>query len=60
MRRYVMESRSILNWLEETYPDRTPTTKMTEFEYGELAGERRLIEQLKIKLKVNEEVEHEK
>lgn len=54
-----MESRSILNWLEETYPNKTPTTRLTEFEYGELSGQRILIEQLKIKLKITEEDIHE-
>lgn len=54
-----MENNYILKWLEEKYPNRTPTTKMTEWELGIRAGERLLIEQLKIKLKIEETDTHD-
>lgn len=39
--------------LEEWYPNVTPTEKLAEFEYGVLAGQRRLIENLKIYYETN-------
>ena len=49
-----MENSNILTFLEDYCPDRAPTIKMSEWELGVLAGQRQLIEQLKIKLKVEE------
>ena len=54
-----MSNDYIVQWLEEVAPNRTPTTQLSEWEYGVLAGYRLLIEQLKIKLKINEEAEEE-
>jgi glutathione S-transferase len=53
----MMESNYILEWLEEMYPDRLPLKQVNDFELGVLIGQRQLIEQLKIKLKINEPIE---
>ncbi len=50
-----MENNYLLKWLEEAYPDKTPTTKLGDWELGILAGERMLIEQIKIKLNIHKE-----
>jgi len=55
-----MSNEYILNFLEGFCPDKIPTTKLTEFEYGVLAGQRLIIEQLKIKLKVEEDIKEVK
>ena len=52
-------SNTIIEWLDEVYPDKAPLTQLTEWEYGELAGQRILIENLKIKLKVELDKEKE-
>jgi len=44
-----------IQWLEEIAPNKTPTTELTPFEYGVLAGYRILVEQIKIKLEVKED-----
>ena len=44
----------LIKWLEEKYPNKVPTYKMSEWELGVLAGERMLIEDIKIKLNVEE------
>jgi len=43
---------SLINWLEDCVPDRAPLSQLTEWEYGVLAGQRLLVEQIKIKFKV--------
>ena len=43
---------SILDFLEELYPDRLPVTRVSDFELGILIGQRQLIEMLKVKLKL--------
>jgi glutathione S-transferase len=53
----MMESNYILEWLEEMYPDRLPLKQVNDFELGVLIGQRQLIEQLKIKLKINKPIE---
>ncbi len=45
---------SLIDYLDTKYPNTTPTTRLTEFEYGIKAGERMLIEGLKFKYKMNE------
>jgi hypothetical protein len=50
-------SRYILDFLEELYPNILPITNVSDFELGVLVGQRQLIEQLKIKLKLGEEPE---
>ena len=50
-----MESNTI-HWLEELVPDRAPLRELTTWEYGFLAGQRELIEKIKDKLKVKEEI----
>lgn len=47
-----MEILTLLKWLEELHPNRTPTTQLTEWEQGVETGYRLLIEQIKIKLKI--------
>jgi len=54
-----MESSHILQWLEEMYPDKLPFNKVDEFTLGVLVGQRQLIEQLKIKLKIDKPIEEE-
>ena len=54
-----MEMEQMMRWLEEMYPNKTPTTNLDSFELGLLAGQRILIEQLKIKLKLNNQVQEE-
>ena len=54
-----MENNYLLKWLEENYPDKTPTTRLPEWELGVKAGQRMLIEQLKIKLKIEETNTHD-
>ena len=49
----------ILQWLEDMYPDKLPYDKVTEHELGVLIGQRQLIEQLKIKLKITKPIEEE-
>jgi len=48
-------SKNIVAWLDEVCPDRAPLTQLSEWEYGVLAGQRLIVEQLKIKLKIEEE-----
>ena len=42
--------RTLVDWLEMIHPNKTPTTQMSEWELGVQAGQRMLIEQIKIKL----------
>ena len=49
----------LLKWLEERYPNKVPTTLVTEWELGVLAGERMLIQEIKIKLHTEENTVHE-
>lgn len=53
----MMENNYIVAWLEEKYPNVLPYKKTDDFELGVLVGQQMLIEELKIKLKVNEETE---
>ena len=48
-----METLKIVQWLDEAYPDKIPTSRIDFYELGILVGQRILIEQLKIKLKVD-------
>lgn len=41
-----------MKWLEEKHPQRTPITELSDWELGVEAGYRLLIEQIKIKLKL--------
>ena len=54
-----MESSTVVAWLEEMYPNKLPYKQVSEFELGVLVGQRQLIEQLKIKLKLNLLIEEE-
>ena len=54
-----METNLILAWLEEMFPDRLPFNRVDDYELGVLVGQRQLIEQLKVKLKVTEKIEEE-
>jgi len=56
----MMENNHILQWLEELCPDKAPIKRLSEWELARIVGQRELIEKLKIKLKVNEEVENVK
>jgi len=49
----------ILQWLEQKFPDRLPNAYVTDFELGVLVGNRQVVEDLKIKLKIEEEVEED-
>ena len=42
----------ILDFLETLYPDKLPRQYVSDYELGILLGQRQLIEQLKIKLKL--------
>ena len=55
-----MENSTILQWMEEVCPDKAPITKLSEWELAIIVGQRELIEKLKIKLRVNEEVDNVK
>lgn len=55
-----METAQIMKWLEEAYPDRTATTELSMWEAGMRAGERVLIERLKLKLNIQSETIEEK
>jgi len=50
---------TFIKWLEERYPNSTPTTKLSEWELGVKAGERMVIEEIKIKLQAEENIVHE-
>jgi hypothetical protein len=54
-----METNLIIDWLDSMYPDRLPFNKVSEYELGVLVGQRNLIEQLKIKLKISKPIEEE-
>jgi hypothetical protein len=54
-----MESNLILQFLEEMYPDKLPFDRVDEYTLGVLIGQRQLIEQLKIKLKISKPIEEE-
>lgn len=54
-----MENNYILQWLEEKFPDRLPTNNVGQFELGVLIGQRQLIEDLKVKLNLQEQKEEE-
>ena len=54
-----MENNLIIEWLEKMFPDRLPFNKVDDYELGVLIGQRQLIEQLKVKLKVAEKIEEE-
>ena len=45
---------NLLQWLDDYCPNKVPTSQLTEWEYGVLAGQRLLIEHIKYKLKVEE------
>jgi len=49
------DSRFIIDFLEQQFPDRLPLNKVSEFELGELIGQRRLINILKEKLKTKDD-----
>ncbi len=49
-----MELIQLLKWLEDFAPNETPIRELTSFEYGVLAGQRLMIEQIKTKLKIEE------
>ena len=53
------ENSQIVEWLEEMYPNKLPYSYVNEFELGILVGQRQLIEQLKIKLKITKPIEEE-
>ena len=59
MQQRIDSSRYILDFLEELYPDVLPVRKVDDYELGILVGQRQLIEQLKVKLKVTEKIEEE-
>jgi hypothetical protein len=48
---------NIIKWLEEYCPDKAPKEYLSEYELGMLVGQRKLIEHLKVKLKILEEKE---
>jgi len=48
-----METLQLIQWLDAAYPDKIPTSRVDSYELGILVGQRILIEQLKIKLKVD-------
>ncbi len=52
-----MMTNYIMDWLDEKFPDRLPNKQVTEFELGVLIGNRQVIEDLKIKLKIEEEID---
>ena len=47
-----MEILTLLKWLEELHPNRTSIVPLSEWEQGIEAGYRLLIEQIRIKLKI--------
>ena len=49
-----MENLQILQLLETWCPDKAPTFEMSPFEQGIIVGQRRMIEYLKLELKVEE------
>ena len=51
------EHNLVLQWLEEMYPNKLPLDRVDTYELGVLIGQRSLIEQLKIKLKVEKPIE---
>jgi len=52
-----MENNIILKWLEEMYPNTLPLDRVSEYDLGVLIGQRTLIENLKIKLKIEKTIE---
>ncbi len=46
-----------IKWLEERCPNKVPTTILSEWELGVLAGERMLVEDIKVKLRIEEVVD---
>ena len=49
-----MTAEYILNWMNSAYPNKLPRDNVSPFELGVLIGQQQLIEQLKIKLKIEE------
>jgi len=49
-----MENLQILQLLETWCPNEAPVRELSPFEQGVIVGQRRLIEQLKYKLKIQE------
>ena len=47
---------NLVAWLEIRYPNQLPIKKISEYELGILIGQQIVIEDLKIKLKVEEEL----
>lgn len=52
-----MMTNYIIDWLDEKFPNQLPIKQVTEFELGVLVGNRQVVEDLKIKLKIEEEVD---
>jgi len=50
---------NLIEWLETRYPNTLPTELVTEYTLGVLIGQRELIEQLKVKLKIEKATEEE-
>ena len=53
------ENSIILQWLEDMYPNTLPLDRVDEYSLGVLVGQRQLIENLKIKLKISKPIEEE-
>ena len=53
------DSNYVLQYLEETYPNKLPIKQVSDFELGKLLGVQELIDNLKIKLKRTHQQEQE-
>lgn len=49
-----MNDIQVLQWLNTLYPDNLPTKELTPYQLGVLVGQREVIEQLKVKFKIEE------
>ena len=49
-----MNDEYMLKWLREAFPNRLPVKEPSMFELGILVGQQQVVEQLKIKLKLEE------
>jgi len=46
---------NVIHWLEIKFPNHLPIKKVSEYELGILVGQQQVIEDLKVKLKIEED-----
>lgn len=54
-----MEAQQILQFLTTKFPNKLPFEKISEFDLGVLVGQQQVIEDLKVKLKYEDDKEQE-